>query len=120
MTKIYSGFFLEDGTHCTWEFNPGKCELPQGISEGDEVTLLRVGKYSDEDVECLIVRLVLPGSVNGKIQKQPSGTLLHITTRCENGVKPVESGLRATEKGYDYDWLVNGEVLKATAGYFYA
>jgi hypothetical protein len=28
-------------------------------------------------------------------------TLLHITTSCINGVSPVESGKRATEKGYN-------------------
>jgi len=114
MKKIYSGFFLEDGTHCTWEYAPRKCTLPEGIQEGDEVTLFIVGEYADDEVKCDVVQLVTP---SGRVfVAQPDGTVLHIT-RYVNGVSPVVSGQRATSKGFIPKY---GVALKAKAGYFYA
>jgi hypothetical protein len=53
-----------------------------------------VGEYSDDQVACYIVEWE-------GITKQPKGTLLNITYRVSNGGKPVMSGIRATEKGYN-------------------
>lgn len=40
MTKsmnLFSGIFFDNNKHITWEYNPpNNCELPEGISEGDE------------------------------------------------------------------------------------
>jgi len=97
MKKIYSAFFLGDGKHCTWEFAPEKCTLP--CDKGEEVLLEVVGKYQDDEVSCLIVEAILPSSQRLTHQKD-GATLLHITTFCKEGVSPVESGRRATSRGY--------------------
>jgi len=89
----YTGIFLKDGTHMT--FNYGlPLEYPKDIKSGDKAILKVVGEYSDDQVSCLVVEW------NG-IKKQPSGTLLHITTKVQNGGKPVQSGQRATKNGYN-------------------
>jgi len=109
---IYSAFFLENGLHCTWEFAPGKCKLP--VPEGTEVKLFVVGKYQDNDVACDIVEVELP---NGeRLTHQGSGTVLHVTTFCQEGVSPVQSGLRATKNGWTK--LSEKRVVTAKAGFF--
>lgn len=90
---LYSGIFFADGTHMTYEFKPGNPSLPKGVSEGQRATVKVIGTYEDEQVACLIVKY-------GSMTKQPGGTLLHITTKAD-GAKPVESGKRATQKGYE-------------------
>lgn len=96
MAKIYSCFWLKNGKHVTWDYNPGKCVLP--CEEGASVKVKVVGKYTDKDVDADIVEIVLP---SGEILKsQPSGTILHITTATRNGIPPVESGRRATKYGW--------------------
>lgn len=90
--RNYTGIFFQDGKHMTWNFGSSNV-FPNGINRNDEATVTIIGKYSDKDVSCLIVEW------NG-ITNQPSGKLLHITTRCENGVSPSESGVRATKYGY--------------------
>ncbi len=89
----YTGVFLEDGKHMTWNYG-FPLEYPKGVKAGDKVTLTVVGNYEDDEVSCMVVRL-------GVANKQPKGTLLHITTKVAQGAKPVMSGLRATEKGFD-------------------
>jgi len=110
--RIYSAFFTSDGKHCTWEFNPGKCSLPPWCEEGDIIPLVKIGEYRDQDVRCDIVEIRL-GDIT--IRTQESGTLLHITTWCRDGVKPIESGLRATRNGYT---PTDEVVIPAKAGYF--
>jgi len=75
----------------TCQFGLG-CKFISTVKEGDLVDLTVVGKYSDAQVECWIV------SLDG-ITHQENGTLLHITTR-NDGVSPIESGIRATKHGY--------------------
>ena len=89
----YSGVFLENGKHMTWNHGLPK-QYPNGIKPGDTAELEVIGEYEDDDVACLIV------TWNGETN-QPKGTLLHITTKKENGVGSVESGRRATKNGYD-------------------
>jgi hypothetical protein len=116
MKIIYAGFFLDDGSHVTWEFKPGAAKLPHPLKEGDKVFIHVVGKYHDKDLDADIVRVEIPGGRT--LTHQGSGTVLHITRETRNGVAPVESGLRATQKG----WVqVNqNSRLLATAGYFKA
>ena len=114
MTKIYSAFFTQDGEgHCTWEFAPGACTLPSWAEEGDEISLVKTGEYLDDEVGCDIVEIRLS---NETIRTQESGTLLHITTFCKEGVSPVQSGLRATKNGFTP--VAEEEVIQATAGFF--
>ena len=89
----YTGVFLEDGKHMTWNYG-FPLEYPKGVNAGDNVTLTVVGNYEDKEVSCLVVKL-------GVIDKQPNkDTLLHITTKVAQGAKPIMSGIRATEHGY--------------------
>jgi hypothetical protein len=92
MKKNYTGVFLKNQKHMTWNYG-FPLQYPNGVKVGDKVDLTVVGEYKDNEVECLIVKL-------GELEKQPSGTLLHITTKVYEGGKPVMSGLRATKKGY--------------------
>ena len=112
--NIYSGFFLGDGSHITWEFNPSKCSLPEGVKDGEAVTVIVVGKYEDDEgFKADIVEVI---TNDGKtLTKQGNGTPLHITRRVPKGGSPVESGLRARDRG----WVkVRGAVVGAIAGYF--
>lgn len=59
---LYSGVFFLDGTHMTWQFKPGSCALPEGVSEGALQTVWVVGRYDDSEAHCLIVRL--PGGTD--------------------------------------------------------
>ena len=112
--KIYSAFFLLDGRHITWEFNPGKCELPKGVAEGDKVKVVGVGEYRDDEIYALQVEVVLPGGE--RLTHQPGGTPLHITI-ATNGVPPVESGLRIKKFGAT---PIKPYTVEATAGFFKA
>lgn len=98
----YTGVFLENGKHMTWHYGL-PLEYPKGVKAGEKVTLTVVGEYKDAEVSCLVVKL-------GVTAKQPKGTLLHITTNVADGAKPVMSGLRATEMGYDKvkPYTING------------
>jgi len=131
MKKIYSGFFLvgpkadvmrrqlnRSDLHVTWEFNPGHCKLPQGVKEGDLVNVHVVGRYKDSEIACWVVQVLLP---NGqRLVKQPTGTVLHITTWSAPRVPAVESGLRATKKGWDKFQPKDQFMLTAQADYFKA
>ncbi len=88
----FTGIFFKDKTHMTWHHG-SPLKRPEGVEPGDKARVKVVGKYSDNQVACHIVEW------EGK-KKQPSGKLLHITTRVTNGGKPVMSGERATKKGY--------------------
>ena len=112
MVKIFSGFFLLNGKHITWDFNPGKCVLPEGMEEGAEVEVVVVGSYEDEEVQALQVEVV---TADGEVlTHQPSGTPLHITIEA-NGVPPVEAGLRLKEFGAN---PVKPHTIEAKAGFF--
>jgi len=89
----YTGIFLDDGTHMTWIYGL-PLKYPEGVKPGDKAKLKVIGVYEDDQVSCLVVEW------NNK-KKQPPGTLLHVTTKVQNGGKPMMSGKRATEKGYD-------------------
>ena len=106
--------FLEYGGrgHVTWDYNPGNCSLPCQL--GSDVKILVIGKYSDQDIDADIVKVVLP---NGKeLTHQKDGKkLLHITRNCRNGVKPVQSGIRATRDGWD---SIQPYQIRAKANYF--
>ena len=113
--NLYSGFFFERNgvqRHATYMFGK-ECSLPDGIKEGDKVTIKVVGTYEDSNVECLIVDVQV--TPTRAIFKQPSGTLMHVTTWTDGDTSPVESGKRATENGYKPK---DGEMYIATAGYF--
>lgn len=84
----YTGIFFENGTHMTWNFGT-PLEYPKGVKAGDKSTVVVHGIYADNDVECFIVSYET-------FMYQPKGTLLHITTKVQNGAKPVMSGQRAT------------------------
>ena len=99
--NLYSGFFYRDpltgeNRHTTWEFG-FDCELPEGVSEGDEVELEIVGGYEDDDISCLIVHLWIGERV---FTHQPSEMILHVTMRTSNGISPVQSGIRAMKNGW--------------------
>ncbi len=95
-TNIFSQFVLEDGSHITYDFNPGNCILP--VPEGTRVRAIVVGYYEDNNVGCYIYNVILlDGTV---IETQPNGTLLHSTYYTDSNTSPVESGKRATKKGY--------------------
>lgn len=93
MSKNYTSIYFPDTRlHMTWNFGT-PLKYPLNVKPQENAKVIVVGKYNDKDVSCLIV------TYNG-ITHQPCGTLLHITTRFDNGVKPVESGRRATKNGY--------------------
>jgi hypothetical protein len=77
----------------TWNFG-FPLVYPKNVNVGDKVKVKVVGMYEDDQVACYVVEL-------DGITNQPKGTLLHITTKVENGGKPVMSGIRATENGYE-------------------
>ena len=117
-TKIYSAIFIED-KHITIDFNPGKCILPEGVKNGDKVSVLVYGKYNDnEGYEALIVGIKIGYKL---LTEQPSGlgegTILHITTQIPEGGSPVETGKRSTANGWDpiTPYWIEGE-----AGFFEA
>ena len=113
LINIYSGFFM-GGKHITWEFNPGKCTLPERVQEGDEVMVRVIGEYSDHEVRALQVEVILS---NGRVlTHQPGGTPLHITVRAK-GVPPVVSGVKIKEKGAK---PVRPYFIRAKAGFFKA
>jgi len=113
--KLYAGFFLNNGEHITWEFAPGKCKLPKGVSKGDNVKFNMIGFYMDEQVYCTIVEVYIGGE---RYTHQPGGTLLHIT-HLSDGVPPVEAGIRATANGYEsFADDTSGLEYIARAGYF--
>ncbi len=113
MVKIYSAFFLPDGKHITWEFNPGKCKLPEGLEEGEEVAVKVVGEYKDAEISALQVEVVAGERV---LTHQSSGTPLHITLEAR-GVAPVQSGIRIAEFGAT---SIEPYKIKAKAGFFKA
>lgn len=114
MVKVYSGFFLVNGKHITWDFNPGKCVLPDGIKAGDEVEVKVIGSYADEEIEALQVEVVAGGKV---YTHQPSGIPLHITLDAR-GVPPFEAGLRL--KAFGANPVKKPHILEAKAGFFEA
>lgn len=122
MKKIYSGFFFEktdilDGYHSTYQFLPGECVLPPGVKDGDKVDVLLAGEYKDDDVRSIIVHIYLPdGSI---IKEQPSGTPMHVTLQANNGVSPIEGGLRPKRNGWKAIGDDKRQWFKATAGYYY-
>ena len=93
--KIYSGVFMLDGTHMTYEFNLDKTpSLPKGIKIGDHQELRVIGTYADIDCSCLVVKF-------GRETKSPfNGNLFHITTSCSKSIEPYEVGVRVTKNGY--------------------
>ena len=95
MKKIYSGVFMLDGTHMTYEFNLDKTpSLPKDIKIGDHQELRVIGTYADIDCSCLVVKF-------GRETKSPfNGNLFHITTSCSKSIEPYEVGVRVTKNGY--------------------
>ncbi len=113
MVKIYSAFFLPDGKHITWEFNPGNCSLPDGVEEGSEVEVVVTGEYKDSEISALQVEVMAGERV---LTHQSSGTPLHITLEAK-GVAPVQSGIRIAEFGAT---PIKPYTIKAKAGFFKA
>jgi len=113
MTNLYSQFLEYGGRgHVTWEFKPGKCSLP--CNEGDDVKIIVIGKYNDSDISADIVKIILPNKEELTHQKDGQ-KLLHITRETRNGVKAVQSGIRATK--YGYEKIIPYEI-RAKASYF--
>lgn len=98
MKKNYTGIFFDDGTHMTWNYG-SPLKYPVGVKAGDKMTVEIYGKYQDADVGCWVVKFAKFAKF-GIYENQPNGTLLHITFKALNGTKPVESGKRATSKGF--------------------
>ena len=88
----YTGLFFEDGTHMTFKYGMPK-EYPPNVNPGDRDFVTVIGKYEDEQVSCWVVKYK-------NYTHQSNGTLLHITTKVQNGGKPAMSGQRATKLGY--------------------
>jgi len=119
---IYSGAFigLNGGTttsklqHSTWEFGQGSI-LP--CKEGQEIDLVVVGIYEDDDITAEIVEWHLAdGSI---LTHQPDSDIpLHITGTIKTaGISPVESGRRAALYPANIR-PVRPYKKVATAGYF--
>lgn len=121
MKKIYSRVLMEDGSHITLDFNPGQCEIPYPFVEGETVTVVQIGHYSDDDIDADIVTV---RDANGYVIKfhQTDGlTPLHITRECRNSVSPVQAGVRAREKGYVFDYADDQtRVSCGIVGYYYS
>ncbi len=124
MKNIYSGFFLkESDKHITWDFNPGKCELPEGFKEGQTAAVVSKGMYSDNDCKVEIVEVSRLYGEGEPHKRQPkSHVLLHITHECD-GITPAEAGIRATVRSgkFTYDKYTYIEVQRiqfATVGFF--
>ena len=116
--NIYSGFFMDDGSHVTWEFAPGKCNLPDSLSDGDNVSVRIIGRYEDDDTTADIVEVLHADKV---FAVQANGeTVLHVTRRTEEGVSPVVSGARATELGWTPIPDSECREIPARAGFFSA
>jgi len=103
MTKsmnLFSGIFFENNKHITWEFNPGACELPDGVNEGDEQIVQLYAIIHERAMGLYGCFIELNGK---KIYDQPTvgknGILpLHITLytgKDSNGntIPPVEAGI---------------------------
>lgn len=110
--KIYSGIFLEDGSHVTFDFNPGEPSLPNGVEEGDVAVIEVVGEYSDDLVSCEIVE------VDGLRTQCSKNTLLHITTWLADGVKAFQSGLRATKNADKISYFENSKIKQGVWDFF--
>lgn len=120
MVKIYSRVLLEDGSHVTLDFNPSNCVIPNCLKEGQEVEVVQIGFYSDADIDADIVSIHKVGSLYTLLDFQNDGiTPLHITRECRNGVSPVQSGVRAKERGYTFDFAAKPlRIQKGVVGYF--
>lgn len=98
LMKLFSQILLEDGSHVTLDFNPGKCVIPSPLKEGEEVTVVVRGNYHDAEIDAEIVSIYRKGSMFSCMDYQPDErTPLHITRRAD-GVKPVVAGIRARER----------------------
>ena len=77
------------------QLNPSADYYAIGSFPFDEgITAFMIGEYEDEQVACWVVEYE-------GIKTQPGKEkLLHVTTKVENGGKPVMSGERATEEGF--------------------
>ncbi len=108
-------FELQDNRgHITYDFNPGKCELP--VPEGTIVDVTWIGFYEDKELACDVLLVTLPdGTV---LKTQPNGTVLHNTWYCIDGVSPVQSGIRANDKAYYF--TKQASYGKAIAKFFIA
>jgi len=89
----YTGIFFNDGMHMTWNYGLPR-KYPSNIQSGELAEVTVIGKYEDDQVACWVVKY-------GRYTHQPSGTLLHVTTKVTNGGKAVMSGQRATKNGYE-------------------
>jgi hypothetical protein len=98
--KIYSGVFMNDGSHVTWNFArpPAKPIMMKGKSNGDMEEVKVIGKYKDDNCTCDIVKI-------GDITHSPfNGNILHIT-RSTKGIQPYEVGVRATNNKDNIEWF---------------
>jgi len=93
MKKVnYSAVFFPDGSHMTWYYGDSSVK-PSGVKSGDKARVKVIGKYSDDQVACWVVQWK-------DYKNQPSGKVLHITSKVQNGGKPYQSGQRASQNGY--------------------
>lgn len=94
MSINYTGIFFKDGSHMTWKYGT-PLQYPPGVKPGDKAKVTVRGHYEDSEVGCLVVSWEGHNEQPGAAPK-----LLHITTKCVDGAKPVLSGVRATKKGF--------------------
>jgi len=96
-TPIYTGVFLPQANyHITYHFNPTSPTFPNNsIIEATKAKIAIVGEYEDSQVRCYICEIHLKSGIVLKTQKD-SDRLLHITVWTAKGVKPVQSGINAT------------------------
>ena len=90
----YTAIFFENGSHMTWNYG-FPLQYPEGITPGDPARVKAIGKYEDDQVACWVLEY------EGMTTQPNNEKLLHVTTKVENGGKPVMSGQRATEQGFE-------------------
>lgn len=83
--------------HVTLHYSPGNPQLYPGMLPDEEIPVWKIGEYSDDEVACDIVKILV--NETEKFTQVDTDRVLHITTKCNTGLSPVLSGIRAT-KGY--------------------
>ena len=95
--KIYSGIFFKNGLHMTWDYDPGYCNLPHNVMDGEDGDIIITGGLFKHDIGFFtceregrdeIIREAFP------TDKQASGGFpLHITLYNAPHTRPMQSGL---------------------------
>jgi len=96
--KVMKAQLKKSELFALWDFNPGECQLPEGVQEGEPIKIKIVGEYKDSEVNAWIVQATLK---NGKrLTHRPNGVVLHIVKWHKNGVNPVVVGRRIQSNGW--------------------